>query len=46
MIVTRIFAAEHGKARIERRDVPMRPDDGTGEIELDDGTRWPLHTQS
>jgi hypothetical protein len=79
MIVTRIFAAEDGSARIERRQVPMQPDrsgrptsadfpalrlffrdtppshvhdkhrapqrqfilvvSGTGEIELDDGTR-------
>jgi hypothetical protein len=26
MIVTRIFADQHGKARIERRVVPMQPD--------------------
>ncbi len=26
MIVTRIFAAEDGRARIERRQVPMQPD--------------------
>jgi hypothetical protein len=26
MIVTRIFAADDGKARLERREVPMQPD--------------------
>jgi hypothetical protein len=26
MIVTRIFAADDGRARIERREVPMQPD--------------------
>ena len=80
MIVTRIYAAADGTARIERRAVPMQPDtsarptspdvpalrlffrdtppahvharhrapqrqfifvvSGTGEIELDDGSRW------
>src|ERR1700704_1449058 len=59
MIVTRIFTGGDGKARIERREVPMQPDrsgratsadlpalrqfilvvSGSGEIELDDGTR-------
>jgi hypothetical protein len=28
MIVTRIFAADDGRARIERREVPMQPDRG------------------
>jgi len=27
MIVTRIFAGEDGRARIERREVPMRSDE-------------------